>query len=189
MPLFPLPVVLLPGAHMPLHIFEQRYQDMVRDCLRSDRRFGLIYHDWDRQGPFLSEPGQVGCVALIEEHQPLDDGRSLIVAAGQERFRIHDGLESESAYFEGLVTALHDDPAPPDLPARRAASISLFRAVLQTLPDDPEIPDEVTPAQDVSFLLARTIHVDPAWHQQLLEFTTERERLDMLDQVFRALLD
>ena len=174
---------------MPLHIFEQRYQDMIRDCLAGGRRFGLIYHDWDRQGPFLSEPGRVGCIAHIEEHQALEDGRSLIIASGQERFRIDDGLESESLYFEGLVTAFPDDPAPWDLPDRRAESIDLFQSVLQTLPDEPPTPDGLTASEDVSFLLARTIQVDPAWHQQMLEFTTEAERLDMLNQVFRALLD
>ena len=64
--LFPLDLVVLPGETFPLHIFEPRYRDLVRDCLESDSAFGLVYHDWDRQGPFLCEEGRIGCVARIQ---------------------------------------------------------------------------------------------------------------------------
>ena len=190
LPLFPLPVVLLPGAAMPLHIFEPRYRDLVRDCLESDSGFGLVYHDWDRQGPFLCEEGRVGCVARIEEHQGLDDGRSLIVIRGRERFRIVDGIESESAYFEALVTPYRDATELPEdaLAMRRLASIRLFHAVVATLREHPEKLPELEPDQETSFLLAQTIGVDPSWHQQLLELRDEPARLEELDRVFRAAL-
>lgn len=190
LPLFPLPVVLLPGTSMPLHIFEPRYQDLVRDCLASDRRFGLIYHDWDRQGPFLCEEGGIGCVAEIDTHQALSDGRSLIAVRGIERFRIEDGIESKSAYFEALVTPYPDiDTDGDDLAARRAASIELFRRVLASLEGHPEHLPALEPTRETSFLLAQTIGVDPTWHQQLLEFQDERQRLAELDRVFRAALE
>jgi ATP-dependent Lon protease len=96
LPLFPLPIVLFPGTLIPLHIFEPRYRDMVADVLETDRRFGLIYHDPDRQGPFLSEEGRVGTVARIRRHQPLPDGRSLILVRGLERFRIESEAEGPS---------------------------------------------------------------------------------------------
>ena len=102
--MFPLPVVLLPGAPMPLHIFEPRYRAMVHDCRESDGRFGMVYHDWDLLGPFLSEEGRVGCVAEIRQHEALEDGRLLIVVEGLERIRIVDGIESENLYFEALVS-------------------------------------------------------------------------------------
>jgi Lon protease-like protein len=190
LPLFPLPVVLLPGAAMPLHIFEPRYRDLVRDCLASDSPFGLVYHDWDRQGPFLCEEGRIGCVARIEEHQGLDDGRSLIVIRGQERFRIVDGIESESAYFEGLVTPYRDATELPDdaLAMRRLASIRLFHAVVATLREHPDKLPELEPDRETSFLLAQTIGVDPSWHQRLLELQDEPARLEELDRVFRAAL-
>ena len=93
LPLFPLPVVLLPGAVMPLHIFEQRYRDMVADVLGQDRRFGLIYHDWDDHGPFLAESGQVGCVAAIREHEQLEDGRYLLILAKNNNFDVFNMTE------------------------------------------------------------------------------------------------
>ncbi len=192
LPLFPLPVVLLPGTRMPLHIFEQRYQDLVRDALAGDRRFGMVYHDWDRQGPFLSEEGTVGCLAEISEHQSLDDGRSLIVIDGIERFAIDDGLESDTLYFEAIVRPYADDEGgrafEADIEERRRSSLELFEAVLDTFDERPELPD-FSAGEELSFRLARTIQVDPRWHQELLELTSEPGRLDRLDEVFQALLE
>jgi len=189
--LFPLPVVLLPGAPMPLHIFEPRYRDMVRDALVGDGRFGLVYHDWDRRGPFLMEEGQVGCVAEIERHEELADGRFLIVVRGRERFSIADGIESDALYFEALVAPYEDRERPGgvDLAARRQETVTLFRHVMRTLPgpSDP-LPDFPT-AGDVSFALAELIHADPEWYQEILELREELTRLERLDEVFRAALE
>jgi Lon protease-like protein len=191
LPLFPLPVVLLPGASMPLHVFEPRYREMVADCLASDRRFGLVYHDWDRQGPFLFEEGRVGCVAEIGEHQALEDGRSLIGVRGMERFSIVDGIESKSPYYEALVSPYGDTEELADdlLAARRQESIHLFHAVLASLAERPEQLPELRPDRETSFRLAQTIAVDPSWHQQLLELRNETARLSELDRVFRAALE
>lgn len=190
LPLFPLPVVLLPEASMPLHVFEPRYREMVTDCLASDRRFGLVYHDWDRQGPFLCEEGRVGCVAEIREHQLLEDGRSLIGVRGIERFGIVDGIESNSRYYEALVSPYRDiDPLPGELlTARREESIQLFHAVVASLAERPEQLPELRPDREVSYRLAQTIGVDPSWHQRLLELRDETARLNELDRVFQAAL-
>jgi len=194
LPLFPLPVVLLPGASMPLHIFEPRYRDMVRDCLAGDRRFGLVYHDWDRSGPFLSDEGRVGCVAEIREHESLPDGRSNLVVAGMERFRIVDGIESDTAYFEALVGPYRDLPepgssaTPPDLRAARLRSIALFLRVVESLEQSPPHLPVLGDEGETAFVLAQAIAADPAWHQQLLETQDERDRLSELDRVFLGVL-
>jgi Lon protease-like protein len=175
---------------MPLHIFEQRYQDMVRDALESDRRFGMIYHDWDERGPFLSEDGQIGCVAQIEEHRALEDGRSFLIVEGVERFSIDDGIESEALYFEGLVRPYRDQAImdAEALSRRRSASVELFRAVIASLAEEPDQIPEFEFTEEVSFLLAQTIQVEPLWHQGLLELRDEAERLTQIDEVFRAAL-
>lgn len=186
--LFPLPVVLLPGALMPLHIFEQRYRDMVRDCTTSDGRFGMVYHDWDDSGPFLGEEGRIGCVAEIRQHELLADGRSLLVVGGVERFRIIDLVESDTLYFEGLVepypdrTVMHGE----ELALRRKESIRLFHTVVETLSAEPAKLPDLTPDDEISFRLAQTIQVTPGWHQRLLELQDEASRLTRLDRVFRA---
>jgi hypothetical protein len=118
LPLFPLPVVLFPGAVIPLHVFEPRYRQMVARCLEFDRRFGLVYHDGDRLGPWETAPGRVGTVARIGEFQVLPDGRSLLLAHGEERFRIVDGIESDAAFLEALVEEI---PEEAPIRGRRAA--------------------------------------------------------------------
>lgn len=190
LPLFPLPTVLLPGALMPLHIFEPRYRAMVSDRLEGDRRFGMVYHDWDEQGPFLSEPGRIGCVGEIREHQPLEDGRSLIIVQGVERFRIEDGLESDTLYFEGLVTPCPDETVMEgeELRSRRRESIRLFRSVVASLSERPDPLPDLDADRELSFLLARTIQADPGWHQRLLELRDEGSRLIRVDRILRAVL-
>jgi len=191
LPLFPLGVVLFPGVVMPLHIFEPRYRQMVARCLEGDRRFGLVYHDPDQMGPFLLEEGRVGCVAEIQEFQPLPDGRSLILVGGVTRFRIMDGIEAGNLYFEGLVEELPDEDGSGDfgLAERRRRSVGLFQAVVEILPEPPERLPELDVGEEISFRLAPTIRIDPAWQQALLETRDERDRLDRLDRIFQAVLD
>lgn len=187
LPLFPLPVVLFPTAAMPLHIFEARYRRMVARCLELDRRFGVVYHDSDIRGPFLFEEGRVGCVAEIESHQLLPDGRSLLLARGLDRFRIVDSIESDEPYYEALVSPYRDVEDAPEL-ERRRTSLGLFREVVEQLPDEPERLPELDAGGELSFPLARTVEVEPSWQQAFLEIQDEAERLDQLDRVFRAAL-
>ncbi len=187
--LFPLNTVLFPGGVLPLRIFEPRYRQMVADCLESDRRFGLIFHDVEHSGPYHSEPGLVGCIAEIEQVQPLKDGRSLIVTRGTKRFRIEEPLRSDAAYDEALAEEYRDESPPsPDIRERRMRVISLFNAVLDILPELPGGRPEIDLAGDLSFRLASLLQVDPAWMQTLLESRDEGERLDLLSEFFRAVI-
>jgi len=190
LPLFPLPVVLFPSAAMPLHIFEPRYRRMVARCLEYDRRFGLVFHDADARGPFLMEEGRVGCVAEIEDFQPLPDGRSLLVARGVERFAIDDGIESEEPYYEALVRPFADIPEDPaEMDAHRRRSLTLFEAVVRSLAEEGQALPELDVAAELSFPLVQTLQVEPAWQQAFLEVRSERRRLELLDAVFQAALD
>jgi len=75
---------------LPLHIFEDRYKQMIGECLEGDRLFGvvLIRNGSEALGP-LAEPHTVGCTARIMEAQPLEEGRMQITTIGERRFRIH----------------------------------------------------------------------------------------------------
>jgi Lon protease-like protein len=189
LPLFPLPVVLFPGAVMPLHIFEPRYRQMVAHCVEADSRFGLLYHDPDQAGPFQVEEGRVGCVAEILEFQPLPDGRSLVLTQGRERFRLEDGIDSDAMYYEGLVDEYQDTGSEaPDLLERRHRSIRLLHRVIERFADAPH-PVEIDPARETSFQLAQLIRVDPTWQQELLTVRGETARLDQVDTLLQALLD
>ena len=189
LPLFPLDVVLFPGELLPLHIFEPRYRRMVARCLETDRRFGLIYHDSDRSGPFLIEEGRVGALAGIERHHGLEDGRSFILAKGMGRFAIHDGLESGEPYYEAVVAEYEDEPGPrPGLTARRRASIDLFRAAVSALRRPSPASPDFDANDEVSFRLAAFVQVDPEWRQDLLEMRDEEARLARLDEVFEQVI-
>ena len=189
LPLFPLDVVLFPGALMPLHIFEPRYRRLVARCLETDRRFGLIYHDPDRFGPFLMEEGRVGAVAGIERYHGLEDGRSFILVKGVGRFEIHDGLESGELYYEAVVKEYGDEPGPqPALKARRQTSIDLFRSAVSALQRSSESSLELDPQDEISFQLAAVVQSDPVWQQDLLKMRAEEARLDRLDEVFEQVI-
>src|ERR687898_526017 len=80
--LFPLGIVLLPSEQIPLHIFEDRYQELIGECLAEEREFGLIYADDDG----LREIGTLAIVTEVLDR--FDDGRLNIVVEGRERFRL-----------------------------------------------------------------------------------------------------
>lgn len=110
LPLFPLNVVLFPGMPLPLHIFEERYKEMVADCIREDRPFGVVHIEegMDDEGG-LTRRVAVGTTAEIAQVQPLEQGRMLIMTVGRERFRVVE-LNYEKPYLVGLVA-----PAPLDI--------------------------------------------------------------------------
>src|SRR4030067_2100194 len=90
LPLFPLNTVLFPGMPLPLHIFEERYKRLIRDCLETHQPFGvvLIRKGYEANGP-LAEPHEIGCTARIVDIQPLSDGGINVITLGENRFRIH----------------------------------------------------------------------------------------------------
>jgi Lon protease-like protein len=190
LPLFVLPTALLPGAYLPLHVFESRYRQMVARCLEFDRRFGLLFHCDEVYGPFRMEPGRIGCVAEIGDFRPLSEGRSVMVTRGIQRFRIADGVESDTQYHEALVEEYVDgEESEAELMVRRQRSIDLFESLLDALPGPPEATLRFDPRRETSFELAATFEIDPAWLQGLLELQRESERLDQVDTVLQAAID
>jgi Lon protease-like protein len=189
LPLFPLPIVLFPGAPMPLHVFEPRYRQLVARCVEGDGRFGLLYHDPDRHGPFETEEGQVGCVAEILDFQPLPDGRSLIFTRGRDRFQVEDGIESDTLYDECVAAPYGDWEEPAlGLLSRRQRSIALFNRILGEVVRHAAPFPEIDPNEETAFQLAQAIRIDPAWQQSLLELRSERDRLDQLDTLMEGVL-
>lgn len=103
LPLFPLNVVLFPGMPLPLHIFEEKYKEMVADCLRNARPFGVSLMAGAAL-PFgqASSPHRIGCTAEITQVQPLEEGRMFIMTVGRDRFRILS-LDHNKPYLVGMV--------------------------------------------------------------------------------------
>ncbi len=192
LPLFPLPLVLFPGARQLLHIFEPRYRDLLADCLSADKRFGISYVErGDDQDPEPA-PGEVGCVAFVTAHRPLPDGCSNILTVGQERYVVREVVRGDRSYQVAHVDVFDDDPQTSadlhDLPDRLRLSFAQFVAAVRVL-DDAELPDDDVPseAKALSFHVAASVEADPSVKQHLLSMTSTRDRLYTLERILQPL--
>jgi len=171
-PLFPLNVVLLPGAELPLHIFELRYREMVKRCLKQKSEFGML----------LSLPkgvARVGCTAeVLEVVKRYDDGRMDILTVGRAPFRVIE-LITEDALCEAQVDYLDDRDSTVSERVRKEL-VELYEACHTLLFDDyPKNTAGESPEQ-LSFVVAGTLPLDLLWKQQLLELRTEADRQERL---------
>lgn len=178
LPLFPLPdLVLFPGRHLPLHVFEPRYRIMMNTILQGDRRFGVLMLD-----PTTGQPAQVGCCAEILHYQRLPDDRLKILTIGQQRFRVLSYVR-EKPYRVGLVEWIEDKPTNQDLRPLASDVDRLLRDVVhlsakltdQTidLPENiPNIPIEL------SYWVASNLHGVALEQQALLEMDDTSIRLE-----------
>ena len=180
-PLFPLGVVLFPHMPLPLHIFEERYRQMMRDCEEEGTSFGVvaIREGVEVQGPATPHP--VGTLAQLRKVERLEDGRYNLLVVGASRFRIV-GVSTRKPYLVGEVEYLQDTDGGEDVTASLARQVGTsFRAYADTLrqlagqepagielPDDPEL---------LSYLVAATLQVEVARKQELLEMDAAADRL------------
>jgi uncharacterized protein len=185
LPLFPLGAVLYPGMLMPLHIFEDRYRQLVRDLLAGSepRRFGVIAI---RKGRETGIDGvhslyDVGCTATLRRVDRLDGGRFDIVTVGAQRFRLL-GLDETRPYLQGEVELLATEPVDPTAagPAVRVVQVA-FREYLDALTEWggatvrlEELPDEPSL---LSFIVAAAVVIDLPERQALLAESDTLRRL------------
>jgi len=168
LPIFPLPVVLFPGAPQPLHIFEPRYRQLLADCLAADRRFGIAYVTPHRAPAVDPAPelGDVGCVALIRSSEPLPDGRSNILAVGERRFVLRRWVAGSQPYRVAEIEEFDDEPVDVAELATLAQDVRegfarLARALgVLTERTDEEIELPGDPVL-LSFQVAAALELDP----------------------------
>jgi ATP-dependent Lon protease len=180
--LFPLGVVLLPSEHVPLHIFEPRYKELIGECLEQQREFGLIYADEDG----VREVGtRARVVDVLEE---FEDGRLNIVVEGGARFRV-ERLTRGRSFPTAVISPAPDGRIDPD-PDTVARAVGSFRALAAVAGVEPEEIDET--ASQLSFELAAQVELPVDAKQHLLELDEELERLELvielLDSVREVLL-
>jgi Lon protease-like protein len=176
-PLFPLNVVLLPGAALPLHIFEPRYRDMIRQCLKDKTEFGLL----------LSLPKgivRVGCTAeVMDVVKRYDDGRMDIITVGRTPFRIVELLNPQAfedeSLLQGQVDYLDDRERPICLKTRRNL-IELYEVCHTIIFDDYPRSIQSEVPEDLSYIVAGTLPMDLMWKQQVLELRSEADRQERL---------
>jgi hypothetical protein len=149
-PLFPLHAVLVPGAPLPLHVFEPRYRALVADCLAAGAPFGVVCISAGREvGAGSVSFAAVGTLAEIREVSRHPDGRFDIVTIGTARFRLTGVLGDREPYLVGIGELLPDFPGDAERSARLARRVrSRFVRYLQLLQPEADAPEDPDRASD-----------------------------------------
>jgi Lon protease-like protein len=162
LPLFPLDLVLLPGAPVPLHIFEPRYKEMVNECLKQKLPFGIVR---TKEEGFVN----VGCTAeIINVLKTYSDGRMNILAEGQKRFEVLQ-VNQERSFLQAVVFYLVYDGE-----------------IMQLAGAQPE-KTEISGGQ-LAYRLAGSLPFDPDFQQALLEMNSEADRVRAVISFFERIL-
>jgi Lon protease-like protein len=175
LPLFPLQMVVFPQTELALHIFEDRYKEMIGECLKDQTEFGIL-------GVEGQKVAQIGCTATVQEVvKHYEDGRMDILVRGWRRFEVQD-LNREKAYLCAEVGFFDDeveDVGSTD--PRRKIVLRLLKEVLALMSygeqeNRAEPPEEA--GEKISFQVIDRLPTDRKVRQALLEMRSESERLD-----------
>jgi Lon protease-like protein len=180
LPIFELPVVLLPGELLPLHIFEERYKRMIGHCLDEAEPFGIVFGDDEGAR-------NIGCEARVTEVlERFDDGRMNIVVAGERPFRVLDRYEAPE-YPVGEVEPIEVGAERADADEDAAVvARDAFAALVERV--SGERPDGEELEADDAYAIAARVELPPETKQRLLELRSERERMQVLADALGALV-
>jgi ATP-dependent Lon protease len=173
--LFPLPIVLLPSEQVPLHIFEDRYVELIGECVDRRAEFGLVYAD---------EAGmrKVGTRAAVSEVLGrFSDGRMNVVVEGGERFRLVQ-LTSGRSFQTGRVAPLVDENDEAE-PRAVQQALELFSHLRELTGSEVEIPSTTT---QLSFALAAKVELATGVKQELLQELSERTRMNRVCELLAS---
>lgn len=191
LPLFPLSTPLFPGMALPLHIFESRYRQLLRDQASSDPIFGVVLTKSGREVGDQAEIFDIGTSASLLGLRQHDDGRADIAVRGGRRFRVIDTDRSgpylvatvewivdpdDNVFDEQLVTLADQTRTAMLRLVASAASAGNMPVPELSLPENPV---------DLGYLLSRTLWLNTWERQELLESSTSRERLERLRAIIR----
>jgi Lon protease-like protein len=164
--IFALGTVLSPGELLPLHIFEERYKELIGECVEDDRPFLLLFTDDEGTR-------EVGCTArVVEVLERFDDGRMNIVVEGESIVQVIE-LTRGRSFTTGRVVELEDDLDAGD---EREAALTIFRrfAAAAGLEEEGELEDHAGP---LSYAIMARVEFPPAEKQSVIEMRAERSRL------------
>lgn len=191
LPIFPLPVVLMPSELMPLHIFEEKYRQMLKDVELQKNIFGLTYFNPQETFAEKPEPGSIGCAAEINEVQKLPDGRSNILTMGVIRYQIIDYVQTDEPYLVAEVEFFEDKKEEtPELNPLSDEVFTLFKRVAKAAHkisgqrgDFPDIP-QAEPEQ-LSFLISAAFNLENDLKYKMLETRSTVERLESMRNILK----
>jgi Lon protease-like protein len=168
--LFPLDVVLLPGERVPLHIFEERYKDLIGTCIENSEEFGLLLAE-------ETELRTIGTAAsIVDVINRYDDGRMDILVEGRDRFKVTRVTETRS-YLTAEIQPFADAKAGAD-PTLVSACLAALERVADVTGVDADAVE--IGGEDVAWRIAAQVDFGTDFKQELLEMRTENERLEQL---------
>jgi len=178
LPLFPLQTVLFPDGLLPLRIFESRYIDMLRECMRAGQGFGVVARfPGDEQG--AAWHARIGTEAVITDFTTLEDGLLGLATRGQRRFLIESTHSRQDGLLVGEIAWLPPEPARPVAP-QHAALQTLVRELLRHEQLATQLQVDPDNAASLGFALASILPLTLKQAQQLLEITDPYQRLEAL---------
>lgn len=161
---------------MPLHIFEDRYKQMVDECLEDESEFGMVLAD-------DSGTREVGCTArIVEMVERYDDGRMLILVEGSRRFKLNNVLTGKP-YYVGEVEYLEDEEPGEEITELVEECVALLERVVEAATEGSVDIEIESPYRNLAFAIAGRIEFDLETRQQILEFPTEKERLEKVKEL------
>ena len=186
LPLFPLNAVLFPGGRLPLRIFEQRYMEMAKACLRDRQPFGVcliregteVLHGEDAP----AVPVEVGCLARISTWDMPQLGLLQVMALGEQRFRILERRVQADGLARGSIEVLpHDKDAP--IPESCTQCVRLLERLIEQQGSLFEPPHRLDSSAWVSARLAEVLPLPLPAKQELLELSDGRTRLERINSL------
>ena len=179
-PIFELPLVLLPGEVLPLHIFEERYKRMIAHCLEDGEPFGIVFHDQ------TTGARRIGCEARVAEvTERFEDGRLNIVVAGERPFRVLDRHETPD-YPAGEVEPIDAEDGGADRGEDATRAREAFAGLVEIVGGEPPEPDGLESLD--SYGIAAQVELPAETKQRLLELRSEPGRMEILARALEALL-
>jgi uncharacterized protein len=173
LPLFPLPnIVFFPHTRLPLHVFEPRYREMIKDALEADQRFGIVLLRPGWEPEYFGAPPvfSYGTLGTIEQAVPLEDGRYNIVVRGDVRFRIVDELSRVPYRTARVIAEPEPERDPHESYVQRERLADLSHQYLRYLPDQSAVPEiETVDLDALTNALIMSLNLDIEEKQKLLE--------------------
>jgi uncharacterized protein len=181
-PIFPLHTVLFPGSVLPLRVFEARYVDMTRDCMKRDVPFGICLIREGNEVGAAALPESVGCTARIADWDMQQLGVLSITAFGQERFRIIDNRVGANGLITANIEIIAAETGRPVPPENRVC-ISLLQAIVAQVGEKHvPPPHHFNDAAWVGYRLSELLPIQRAAKQKLLELEDSVSRLQIISK-------
>jgi uncharacterized protein len=179
--IFPLGTVLFPGGVLPLKIFEQRYIDMTKTCLRDNRPFGVCLIREGREVGEPAVPENVGCLASIEGWEMPQLGVFHLVARGGDRFHLHDTQVAKSGLVSGSITRIPNDGSNDSMDS---ACRDILKLIIEHV-GEAKFPTPILLDEPswVSYRLCEILPLDVRVKQELLELESTALRFERLREV------